>query len=183
MQRFFHMKVKAYYYKICLKAWKKYLKRKREKKRISAYTRNTIYRNKLKRFYKNWQIVSHQWGKERIAKESAEYKLALETERLTMWTSKVDQLMLYLRQLEGKIKTEVQAREQLTIAYEQSLNKGVQKVNRETQLLSENPLVNEISLVVAKHLLTASKNDPDALNAMLTQEQRQSLDILKSQLN
>ena len=97
---------------------KKYLKRKREKKRIGAYTRNTIHRNKMKRFFKNWQVVSHSWGQERIAKESAEYKLDLETERLTMWTSKVDQLMLYLRQLEGKIKTEVQAREQLTIAYE-----------------------------------------------------------------
>lgn len=74
-----------------------------------------------------------------------------------MWTLKVDQMMLYLRQLEGKIKTEVQAREQLTVAYESSLNKGVQKVNRETQLLADNPLVNEISLVVAKQLLTASK--------------------------
>ena len=132
MQRFFQMKVRVYYYKICMKAMKKYLKRKKEKKRIGAYTRNTIHRNKMKRFFKGWHEVSHQWGKDRIAKESAEYKLDLETERLTMWTSKVDQLMLYLRQLEGKIKTEVQAREQLTIAYEQSLNKGVQKVNRET---------------------------------------------------
>ena len=44
-------------------------------------------------------------------RESAEYRLDLETERLTMWTLKVDQMMLYLRQLEGKIKTEVQARE------------------------------------------------------------------------
>ena len=66
----------------------------------------------------------------------------------------------------------MQAREHLTIAYEQSLNKGVQKVNRETELLADNPLVNEISLVVAKQLLTKSQQDPDALNAMLTQEQR-----------
>ena len=168
MQRFFQMKVRAYYFKVCMKAMKTYLKRKREKKRVGAYTRNTIHRNRLKRFYKGWQVVSHQWGKERIAKESAVYKLDLETDRLTMWTSKVDQLMLYLRQLEGKIKTEVQAREQLTYAYESSLNKGVQKVNRETQMLADNPLVNEISLVVAKHLLTASKQDPEALNAMLT---------------
>lgn len=111
MQRFFQMKVRVYYYKICMKAMKKYLKRKKEKKRIGAYTRNTIHRNKMKRFFKGWHEVSHQWGKDRIAKESAEYKLDLETERLTMWTTKVDQLMLYLRQLEGKIKTEVQARE------------------------------------------------------------------------
>jgi len=91
--------------------------------------------------------------------------------------------MKYLSQLEDKIKSEVQAREQLTIAYESSLNKGVQKVNRETQMLADNPLVNEISLVVAKHLLTASKQDPEALNAMLTQDQRQQLSMLQMQLN
>ena len=97
MNKFFQMKVHAYYYKVCLKAWKKYLKRKREKKRIAAYTRNSIHREKMKRFFKGWHSVSHQWGKERIMKETAEYKLDLETERLTMWTIKVDQLMLYLR--------------------------------------------------------------------------------------
>ena len=43
--------------------------------------------------------------------ESATYRLNLETERLTMWTSKVDQLMLYMAQLEDKIKAEVQQRE------------------------------------------------------------------------
>ena len=41
-----------------------------------------------------------------------------------MWTEKVDQLMLYMGQLENKIKTEVYAREQLTHTYESSLNKG-----------------------------------------------------------
>ena len=183
MQKFFHLKIRAYYFKICMHAWKKYLIRQRKKNRIAAYTRNTIHRNRMKRFFKGWQEVSHNWGKERITRESAEYRLNMETERLTMWTSKVDQLMLYLRQLEGKIKTEVQAREHLTIAYEQSLNKGVQKVNRETELLADNPLVNEISLVVAKQLLTKSQQDPDALNSMLTQEQRQSLAQLKQTLN
>ena len=183
MNRFFQMKVRAYYFKICMKAWKKYIKRKREKNRKAAYTRNSIHRNKMSRFFKEWQKVSHQWGKERIQKESAEYRLEQDTEKLTMWTPKVDQMMLYLRQLEGKLKTEVQAREQLTVAYESSLNKGVQKVNRETQLLADNPLVNEISLVVAKQLLTASKQDPDALNQMLTQEQRESLSMLKTQLD
>jgi len=67
-----------------------------------------------------------------------------------MWTCKVDQLMLYMAQLEDKIKTEVQAREHLAINYESSLNKGVTRLNNETGLLADNPLVHEISLVVAK---------------------------------
>lgn len=85
-----------------------------------------------------------------------------------MWTSKVDQLMLYMAQLEDKIKQEVQAREQLAIQYESSLNKGVNKLNQETNLLADNPLIHEISIIVAKQLLTKSKEDPQALNAILT---------------
>lgn len=70
-----------------------------------------------------------------------------------MWTEKVDQLMLYMGQLENKIKTEVAARESLTQTYESSLNKGAVKLNSETELLADNPLIHEISLVVAKHLM------------------------------
>ena len=67
-----------------------------------------------------------------------------------MWTSKVDQLMLYMAQLEDKIKSEVQAREELTQTYEGSLNRGMKTFTQETELLSDNPLVKEISLVVAR---------------------------------
>ena len=90
-----------------------------------------------------------------------EFRQNMETEKLTMWTSKVDQLMLYMAQLEDKIKTEVLAREQLTQSYEMSLNRGVRTLNLETQLLTDNPLIHEISLVVAKELLTKSKEDPE----------------------
>ena len=80
-----------------------------------------------------------------------------------------------MAQLEDKIKTEVQAREQLTYSYEGSLNKGVNVLNQETELLAGNPLVHEISIVVAKQLLSKSKEDPAALDAMLTQDQRDQL--------
>lgn len=91
--------------------------------------------------------------------------------------------MLYMAQLEDKIKSEVQAREQLTSTYEKSLNRGVQKLNQETDLLADNPLIQEISIVVAKQLLTKSKEDPSALSKMLTQEQREQLNMLTHQLN
>lgn len=58
-----------------------------------------------------------------------------------MWTSKVDQLMLYMAQMEDKIKSEVKAREMLSVTYEQSLNRGVNKLNYETEILADNPLV------------------------------------------
>jgi hypothetical protein len=61
----------------------------------------------LSRIFNNWQKVSHQLGKERIACEEVTFRKNLEKEKLTMWSSKVDQLMLYMAQLEDKIKQEV----------------------------------------------------------------------------
>lgn len=89
-----------------------------------------------------------------------------------MWTSKVDQLMLYMAQLEDKIKSEVQAREDLTQTYEGSLNRGMKTFNHETNLLADNPLVREISLVVARQLLSKRKEDPEGVNALLTNNQK-----------
>jgi len=86
-----------------------------------------------------------------------------------MWTTKVDQLMLYMAQLEDKIKSEVQAREDLTQTYEGSLNRGMTTFNQETNLLADNPLVKEISLVVARQLLSKKSEDPEGVNALLTQ--------------
>ena len=131
------------------------------KKRVENYWSNHYYRNYLKKVFVNWREVTHTWGKERINMLEKEFRQNMETEKLTMWTSKVDQLMLYMAQLEDKIKTEVLAREQLTQSYEMSLNRGVRTLNLETQLLTDNPLIHEISLVVAKELLTKSKEDPE----------------------
>ena len=174
------MRIRLRYYRIYMQAWKAYLKRRKGKKRVAAHSRNFIYRKSLTRFFRGWRDVAHEWGRDRINAEESTYRKNLETEKLTMWTSKVDQLMLYMAQLEDKIKTEVQAREQLAVAYESSLNKGVKTLNSETGLLADNPLVHEISLVVAKQLLSKSKEDPESLNALLTQEQREQLAMLQT---
>lgn len=182
LKRFFAMKERLFYYRVVMKFWKKYLKHKKEKKRVAAYSRNTIYRNKMQRIFRGWRHVSHEWGKERINNEEGTFRKNLEREKLTMWTSKVDQLMLYMAQLEDKIKTEVKAREELTVTYESSLNRGVRTLNTETALLADSPLVHEISIIVAKQLLSKSKEDPNAVNAMLTQEQREQFQKLTASI-
>ena len=107
-------------------------------------------RNRLTKFFRSWRGISRVEGRIRIKSEETIYRKDLETQKLTMWTSKVDQLMLYMAQLEDKIKSEVQAREELTQTYEGSLNRGMKTFTQETELLSDNPLVKEISLVVAR---------------------------------
>lgn len=65
------------------------------------------------------------------------------------WDKEVEALKLYMAQLQEKIRIEVAAREDLAQTYETSLNKGAGQLNEETRTLSENPLVKEISLIVA----------------------------------
>lgn len=72
---------------------------------------------------------------------------------LSQYSNKVDDLLVYMAQLEDKIKVEKEAREKLTRTYEASLNQGVNKLSEETSNLADNPLVKEISLLVAKQLI------------------------------
>ena len=63
---------------------------------------------------------------------------------LTQWSTKVDSLLLYMSQLEDKIKVEQEARQKLAEAYDNSLNNGFSRLNLETQVLQANPLINEV---------------------------------------
>ena len=73
-----------------MKLWKIYIKRRKEKSRKAAYTRNTIHRNRLTRIFRGWRSTTHEWGIERINANEDVFRKQLEREKLTMWTSKVD---------------------------------------------------------------------------------------------
>jgi len=68
--------------------------------------------------------------------------------------------MLYMAQLQEKIRIEQAAKEELGLSYESALNKGADGFNLEAATLSESPLVKEISLMVAQQLTRQSLNDP-----------------------
>ena len=52
------------------------------------------------------------------------------------WSTKVDALMLYVSELEEKIKQEQEAREKLTTMYDSSLALGYNRLTSETAILS-----------------------------------------------
>ena len=54
--------------------------------------------------------------------------------------------MLYVAELEDKIRQEQESREKLAILYDQSLTTGYTRLATETQLLSQNPLVHEVTI-------------------------------------
>jgi hypothetical protein len=68
----------------------------KERDRVAKYFRNAKMRDYQQVFFRKLREVTHIQAQERIKREMLEYKQRLETEKLTMWTSKVDQLMLYM---------------------------------------------------------------------------------------
>lgn len=155
--------------RIVLSAWRYQHKVEQRKGRIAAFTRNTMHRRKVKHLFEGWRGVSHKWFKENLETKTGSFRADLEGRMLNVFTSKVDALLLYMAQLEDKIKVEQEAREQLTRTYETSLNSGVSKLNTETQVLAENPLVREISLIVARELMKNSQGN-DNLTQMIRQK-------------
>jgi hypothetical protein len=63
----------------------------------------------------------------------------------------------------------------LTVTYEESLNTGITKLNTETNLLAEDPLVREISLIVAKELMKSGKSNNQLAELVKQRSQDKSL--------
>ena len=139
----------------------------RSEKRLKAYSKNYMYRRNMRRLFYSWRGVTHVWFKERINREAVEYERTQRDKELTHWDKEVDALKVYMAQLQEKIRIEVAAREELTRTYENSLNRGVVQLNEETRNLAENPLVKEISLLVAQELINKSRSDPSVMQQLL----------------
>ena len=86
----------------------------------------------MRRLFESWRGVTHEWFKERLDREKATFRMELESKMLVKWSTKVDSLLIYMKQLEDKIKMEQDAREKLTHTYDQSLNSGFNQLNVET---------------------------------------------------
>ena len=82
--------------------------------------------------------------KDRIEREKGTFRTELEDTMLKQYSTKVNALLLYLAELEDKIKEEQDARETLAEVYDQSVNAGFEKLNQEARVLSTNPLLHEV---------------------------------------
>ena len=103
----------------------------------------------MRRLFYSWRGVTHLDFKERINREASEYEKTQRDKELSSWDKEVEALKVYMAQLQEKIRIEVLAREELARTYELSLKRGVVQLNEETRSLAENPLVKEISIMVA----------------------------------
>jgi hypothetical protein len=56
-------------------------------------------------------------------------------------------------------------------------------MTHDTQLLANNPIIKDISIIVAKQLMQKSRDDPRAMEKLLTKDQREQLSLLQAQLD
>ena len=111
-----------------------------------------------------------------MVREKKAFRDSLEAELLVQWSTKVDALSLYVAELEDKIKQEQEARERLTIMYDQSLALGYNRLTNETANLSQNPLIHEVTREEDLSIRPHPMNE-----LVLTKEQQEMLDYIKAQ--
>jgi hypothetical protein len=71
----------------------------RREKRLNAYSKNYMFRRKVRLLFCSWRGVSHLWFKERINRESVEYERSQREKELTQWDKEVEALKVYMAQL------------------------------------------------------------------------------------
>lgn len=144
MYKFYAQTRNHFRFRVILANWKYYTKCQKRKNRILNYAKNNSHRRRQARLFESWRKVTHAWFKERIDSERMTMKTELESKMLIQWTTKVDALMLYMAQLEDRIKIEQEARQKLAEAYDASLTNGFSRLTLETQMLQVNPLIGEV---------------------------------------
>lgn len=76
--------------------------------------------------------MTHEEFTQRLDHEKTTFRTELESQILVQWSTKVNALLLYVAELEDKIKEEQEAREQLAEIYDASLNVGHNRLVTET---------------------------------------------------
>lgn len=68
----------------------------RREKRLKAYSKNYMFRRKMRMLFGSWRGVTHSWFKEKINKESVEFEIRRREESLVQWDKSVETLKLYM---------------------------------------------------------------------------------------
>lgn len=73
-----------------------FLQIQKREKRVKAYSKNYMYRRKMRLLFGSWRGVTHRWFKERINKEAVIYETTKREELLITWDKEVDALKVYM---------------------------------------------------------------------------------------
>lgn len=86
---------------------------------------------KIRRIFDSWRGINHIEFIERMNRQETSYRMELESKMLVKWQQKVDSMLIYMAKLEDQIKEEQDAREILTLQYDQAIAQGFDKLGGE----------------------------------------------------
>lgn len=88
------------------------------------FARNKIHRRKQRQLFDTWRSYSHKLFLQKLHKQEEELKNKQASLALKEYQGKVDALLLYVQQLEDKIRGEQEQQKELQYQYESYIAQG-----------------------------------------------------------
>ena len=141
IQNFIQLKKKRVHMKKALDQWRNSHKAEKEAKARKIYINNYEKRRLLYRTFLAWRKQAHLSRKREIEQEYAFKIEQLKIKKLAIYDKKIKEMLTKIEAARRILAEEIAVKEKLTLQYEQALGRGVNVLSRETQIISNNPLV------------------------------------------
>ena len=120
--------------------WQKYIQNK------TVYAANFHQRSFARKVLKAWSKATHSEYRARLVREKEAYEHEEKVKKLYRADRKIDQLKLYLAHIMAKIEKETDLQVQLPDDYERIMGVGLDRLEAETQTLSQTQLLTQINI-------------------------------------
>lgn len=129
----------------CFQSWKYYYEWKKYKVAKSKFCDNYYRKRSLQKLLNGWRKVSHEQFLDKAFKIRDEYELQ-QRNKIFQVDNKIENLILYLSQLQAKIEEETGLVLEIPNEYQEVLNSGIGRVKQETDTLRGTELFNEVKM-------------------------------------
>eukprot|EP00117_Sycon_ciliatum_P002702 scpid97153/ scgid7810/ len=127
----------------CFQAWKHFYDWKKYTSARERLSQNYYRKKSLQRLVNGWRKITHQQFLDKAIKERDEYELQ-QRNKVKGVDHKIDNLMLYLSQLQQKIEEETGLILEIPEEYQISVDTGISRIVNETDTLRNTNLFNEV---------------------------------------
>lgn len=131
----------------CFQSWKYFFEWKKYKIAKAKFCDNYYKKRSKQKFLNGWRKVSHEQFLQKAFKIRDEYELQQRTKIFNI-DNKIENLMLYLAQLQSKIEEETGLI--LEIPDDYMINTGLQRIKNETEILRQTDLFEEVRMTQAE---------------------------------
>eukprot|EP00831_Metopus_contortus_P004948 TRINITY_DN1184_c0_g1_i2.p2 TRINITY_DN1184_c0_g1~~TRINITY_DN1184_c0_g1_i2.p2 ORF type:complete len:296 (-),score=65.27 TRINITY_DN1184_c0_g1_i2:156-1043(-) len=145
--RFIDLKQNRLLKRRILDYWKSSFAEEKRRQKLAIYETNRYKRILLKKAFLILRREAHNEKKREIEQEFNFKREQLKSTTLSSYDSRIREMMVKIEAAKQILTEEIDVKERLTLEYESALNRGVGSLSKETQIISANPIVSELSFV------------------------------------